>query len=73
MALCRKEFKIRARQEVKMEASLLSGEVKQEKPLPRVAASPHKRRKRDPQLSLEVELLSVCSFYGKLLIWGARE
>ena len=31
--------------------------------------SPHKRRER-PQPTLEVELISVSSFYGKLLVWG---
>ena len=46
---------------------LLGRKDKHEKLLQSI--SPHKRRER-PQPTLEVELISVSSFYGKLLVWG---
>lgn len=72
LASYRTEFKIGARQKVKVERVLYQAERTSRKShsIDRVADSPHEKRKRHQ--ALEVKLIFVCSFYRKVILWENR-
>lgn len=69
---CKKECKMQARQEVKVgKQDWSSRGDKQERPLQRQNRGLSSQEEEGrPRLFLEIELILVYSFYGKLLVWA---